>query len=253
MSCTATTDPAEEPAAGDAHAALASPTRRRLLELLRATGAPRDAHDLAVATGLHPTTVRSHLEVLRRAGLLTAQPHRKPGPGRPRTAYTPTTGTESNNHPYEDLARLLAANLDDTAARRSARAEQAGWAWAAQLAPPAPTAPCASLDQAARAITGLFTELGFDPVLTAAGDDRHIALRACPFRAVAQEHPEVVCATHLGLLRGTLDRLGATTTSIQLRPFVEPDRCVAHLASPAGKAVPRHAPPRVIDELGCPP
>ncbi len=57
-----------------------------------------------------------------------------------------------------------------------------------------------------------------------------ISLHACPFRAVAREHPDVVCAIHLGLLRGSLERLGARVSS-RLRPFVEPDLCVAEITT----------------------
>ena len=53
---------------GDVHAALASPVRQQLLDLLRVSGTPTDAHQLAQNIGLHVTTVRFHLEVLRRAG-----------------------------------------------------------------------------------------------------------------------------------------------------------------------------------------
>ncbi len=216
-------------AAGDVHAALASPTRRRLLELLRAGDTPRDAHDLARAIGLHLTTIRFHLEVLRRAGLLVSRPHPQAGVGRPRTAYAPVSRGGADT--YQGLAGLLAAHLSDTAEGRAARAEQAGLAWAEHLVP-AVTGADRSVDEAARQVSGLFAEIGFDPELTAAGAGRQIALHACPFRAVAREHPEVVCSVHLGLLRGSLARLGVSTAS-RLLPFVEPELCVAQLA-PAG-------------------
>ncbi len=214
---------------GDAHAALASPTRRRLLELLRAGDTPRDAHDLARAIGLHLTTVRFHLEVLRRAGLLARHPHPQAGVGRPRTAYFPVSrgGTDA----YQGLAGLLAAHLSDTTVERAARAEQAGLAWAEHLVSTV-TGTDRTVDVAARQVSGLFAEMGFEPELTAIGADRQIALHACPFRAVARELPEVVCSVHLGLLRGSLTRLGVSTAS-RLLPFVEPDLCVAQLA-PAG-------------------
>lgn len=216
-------------ASGDVHAALAAPTRRRLLELLRAGDTPRDAHDLARAVGLHLTTVRFHLEVLRRAGLLVRRPHPQAGVGRPRTAYAPVSrGSADSAAAYEGLAGLLAAHLSDTTEGRAARAEQAGLAWAEHLVP-AVTGAGRSVDEAARQVSGLFAEIGFDPELTAVGDSRQITLHACPFRAVAREHPEVVCSVHLGLLRGSLARLGVSTAS-RLLPFVEPELCVAQLA-----------------------
>lgn len=213
-------------AAGGVHAALASPTRRRLLELLQASDTPRNVQDLAGAVGLHPSTVRFHLEMLSRAGLAGRQPHPQPGLGRPRSAYT-----AANRHrtdaptTYRELAGLLAAHLADTAERRAARAEQIGFDWAQQLVPGGTSH---TMDEAGRRVSGLFEQIGFEPELTVTGEDRQIALRACPFRVVAREHPEVVCSVHLGLLRGSLDRLGTHADGL-LQPFVEPELCLAQL------------------------
>jgi predicted ArsR family transcriptional regulator len=221
---------------GDVYAAQASPSRRRLLSLLREAGA-QDAHQLAAAVGLHVSTVRFHLQILERAGLVHGRPRPRGGSGRPRTVYAPVP-REPDRRPsaYEQVAGLLAAHLDDTAAGRTARAERAGGAWAARLTPSVPppdAGPATSLDTAAHRVNDVFADLGFDPDLTTTGDRRRIALRACPLRAVAREHPEVVCAMHLGLLRGALTRVGAPPTAVELLPFVEPELCVAHLA-PAG-------------------
>lgn len=83
-------------AGADVHAALSSPTRRRLLALLRADDAARDAHDLAQVVGLHLTTVRFHLEVLRRAGLLGRSSSPQAGAGRPRTVYAAVSAARAD-------------------------------------------------------------------------------------------------------------------------------------------------------------
>jgi predicted ArsR family transcriptional regulator len=216
---------------GSVQAALTSPPRRRLLELLRSGGTPRDATELAAATGLHVTTVRFHLDVLRRAGLVAARPQSRGTTGRPRTGYTAVSLVESGGYPT--LTRLLAAQLGDTAPARASRAEQAGETWAAELT--AHAEPTAAVDraQAAQAVTGLLAELGFDPELAGDEAERQIRLRACPFRAAARANPEVVCSVHLGLLRGILSRLGAPATTTRLLPFIEPELCLAQL-TPAG-------------------
>jgi len=41
----------------------------------------------------------------------------------------------------------------------------------------------------------------------------------------------VVCSVHLGLLRGTLDRLGTPATAARLLPFIESDLCLAQLST----------------------
>jgi predicted ArsR family transcriptional regulator len=208
-----------------AQAALASRQRRRLLDLLGAAAGPADAHELAAGTGLHLTTVRYHLDVLRRAGLVESRSRRRAGAGRPRTVYSPIRTPESGGYPT--LTRMLAAQLADSPQQRVARAERAGLAWAAELT----AGSAAGVQDAARVVTGIFADLGFDPELVGDATAGEIRLHACPFRTAARSDPDVVCSVHLGLLRGTLDGLGAPETAVRLLPFVEPDLCVATLST----------------------
>ncbi len=212
-------------------APLASSQRRRLYELLSAAETPRDAQELAAATGLHVTTVRFHLDVLRRAALVASRFQPRATAGRPRTVYTALSQREPGGYPA--LTRLLAAHLADTPEARAVRAEQAGASWAAELTAEGVPSSGVDAEEAARVVTRMFAELGFDPELAGDETDRQIRLRACPFRAAARANPEVVCSVHLGLLRGTLTRLGAPPTTTRLLPFVEPELCLAQL-TPAG-------------------
>jgi predicted ArsR family transcriptional regulator len=50
----------------------------------------------------------------------------------------------------------------------------------------------------------------------------------CPFRDLAEAHGRVVCGVHRGLIRGALAELGAPS-EVELRPFVEPSRCLAEI------------------------
>ena len=52
-------------------AALADPTRRRVVDLLRER--PRRASDLAVGSGMNPAGMSRHLRVLRTAGLVEVE------------------------------------------------------------------------------------------------------------------------------------------------------------------------------------
>ncbi|HEY9522653.1 MAG TPA: helix-turn-helix domain-containing protein, partial [Thermopolyspora sp.] len=115
-----------------AHELLSVRTRTDILDRLRATSEPLDAHTIAQATGLHVTTVRFHLTALAKAGLVTAAPRRHPGRGRPRLMYSPVWDGDDGGGPYQELAELLAAHFDDTAPRRAERAERAGHTWAAK-------------------------------------------------------------------------------------------------------------------------
>ena len=212
---------------GGVHSALASSTRRRLLELLRGADTARDVHELGEAVGLHPSTVRFHLETLRQAGLVARREQRVAGAGRPRTAYVAIR--EHAEAGYEGLARMLVADVAQTARDETGHAESIGERWAQQVLPlPAPPGSMTA-DDAAAQVSSIFDRLGFEPEMRAVGGRPPISLHACPFRSVARERPDVVCAIHLGLLRGILERLGAQASG-RLHPFVEPDLCVAEVA-----------------------
>ena len=212
------------------HATLASSTRRHLLELLRSGPISRDVQDLGEAVQLHSSTVRFHLETMRRAGLVVRTTLPPDGRGRPRTAYAAVAAPDAETR-YQGLAALLAAGLADTAEERSARAEQIGERWAGQLVN-TPTPDGSSEEDTAARVSELFERLGFAPELGTTEHGCQIALHACPFRPVARDHQEVVCSMHLGLLRGTVKHLGSPT-SPRLLPFVGPERCLVHLDAPA--------------------
>ncbi|MDQ2789023.1 MAG: helix-turn-helix domain-containing protein [Actinomycetota bacterium] len=214
------------------HGALAVASRVRLLDALRASSRPLDARELAAACGLHVSTVRFHLEVLSEAGLVRSQSEPARGRGRPRLLHTPASAGDASGPEgtsYQWLATVLAAYWADTPAERTQRAERAGHALATaqRLAPPPSTGP--TVEESVTQVSGLFAELGFEPELAREGQDLQIRLHACPFRAVAAQHPEVVCSLHLGLLRGALVELGAPATVSSLAPFVEPHLCIARV------------------------
>lgn len=212
------------------HGALAVPSRVRLLDRLRAADVPLTAQELAASCGLHVTTVRFHLDVLTGAGLVHARTAAAGRRGRPRMLYHPATAEEAPVG-YELLAGVLAAHWPGTPAERSRRAERAGRAAAAAHDVRTSEQPALSTEEALARISGVFAELGFEPDVVPDGDGARIRLHRCPFRAVAVEHPEVVCSLHLGLLRGLLAGTGASAAVTGLEPFVGPHLCVAHVAA----------------------
>lgn len=216
--------------AEDRHAALAVLSRRRMLDALRVAEGPLDVGSLAEVVGLHPTTTRSHLEVLERAGLVRRAAEREGRPGRPRLLYRSVEDSDSDHQlsaeRFRTLAGLLAGALVADPADLRRRAEDAGRRWAETLVPAEP----ATWDQATRRVETVFEALGFAPRLVDDDAGRHLALRGCPFRDLAREHPAVVCVVHAGLLRGLLSRLGMPTADdAEIRPFVDVDLCVADL------------------------
>lgn len=216
------------------HKALGDASRFRILEELRSRG-PLDSRDLGGLLGLHPNTIRSHVEQLTEAGLVRSVSAPANGRGRPRVLYE-AVGDAMAPHDsgYRLLAQILASYLATTE-RPRAIAESAGRAWGSYLAErPRPFAGT-SAAEATRKVVGLFSELGFMPEAVDSAGERKILLHRCPFRQVAESNQEVACAVHLGMLKGALSEMGAPLEATRLEPFVEPTLCVAHLRERTAK------------------
>jgi predicted ArsR family transcriptional regulator len=219
------------------HGVLSVPARVKILDYLRASGEPVDAHAVAAAAGLHVTTARFHLDALIKAGLVRSQSHHQGGRGRPRTLYAPSVhADERDGGPYRELADLLATHFADTPAGRADRAERAGRDWAARRLAGMPV-QAHSPAQARQVVTGLFAEMGFDPDPEPEPGGR-VLLHGCPFRDIARAHPEVVCAAHRGLLRGMTAGLDPSAPVPDLEPFARPQLCVIAFGDepPTGQA-----------------
>jgi predicted ArsR family transcriptional regulator len=217
-----------------AHGALASASRTRILNLLRSSTTPLDVEHIAMRSSLHSNTVRFHLRVLVNAGLAWCRTDPQGCTGRPRLVYTAATAGCGSEQPdgFRLLADIFASYLATSSTRPARQAEEAGQAFARRQHLPTPPAAGVSADESVRQVIALLTELGFEPEpeLLPDGQDLQLRLRACPFHALASKYQEVVCAMHLGLLRGILAQLDAPVTARRLRPFVEPHLCVAHLS-----------------------
>lgn len=207
------------------------------------------AKELGELVGLHVTTVRFHLTQLVEAGLLESHAVRSSGAGRPGKRYRAATGSidaESTEESYRLLAQLLAetfgARHDDGTPFTP---EEVGAAWAHRQGLEAPDPATSS--QATTAgewlakvgmMIDVLREWGYTPNLRTedAGRTVEIEISSCPFLPLAQSNPEVACGVHRGLMRGTLDRLGEPDAELSLVPFVDPNRCLAHITTRANFA-----------------
>ena len=212
------------------HRALAGASRARLLGVLRSSPAPLGVGEMAAAVGLHPNTVRAHLQQLIDAGLVLHETARSIGRGRPAVRFRANPdGADDDPEPYRALARVLTEQL---AARTDAgaQARAAGERWGRSLAVDLPVAETAQ-DGLERMIE-LLDDAGFAPERPDASSTT-INLRRCPFGTLAVGRERVVCGVHLGLMRGALRTVGAPLDATRLEPFVRPDLCVAHLEARA--------------------
>ncbi len=209
--------------------ALAQPTRARLFALLGALHHPAPTEELAERVGLHPNGVRTHLERLEAAGLVTRRRERRTR-GRPRDLWSVDPGAQPGGDPptaYAELARWLVRSLASVHARTrdvEAVGRDIGREVGAGVAP-------APADQR---VQGALATLGFQPEQIAAGEGRlSYRLCNCPYRAVVRERQPMVCGLHRGITRGLLDAIDPQARLTEFEP-VDPDAagCVVEVRGP---------------------
>ncbi|MEO7069931.1 MAG: helix-turn-helix domain-containing protein [Nostocoides sp.] len=210
-----------------------SSTRQAVLTALRQGTTPVTLTALATAMSLHANTIRDHLEALTTDGLVTRHPAEPSGRGRPAWLYAAaraTTASDRSTRPeYAGLAVALASSIAERSADPRADALDAGQAWGAELAAAHGTPERQTPASARRDVVSLLDDLGFTPRTDARA--RSIRLTTCPLLEAARRHPDVVCAVHLGIVRGALAGWSAPETVAELTPFSEPGACRLHLAA----------------------
>jgi predicted ArsR family transcriptional regulator len=182
------------------------------LELVRSPR-PLSTADIAETLGLHPNTVRPHLERMRELGLLDQHVDGRGGVGRPQHLYSlaadaPSLGLEPPMFPR--LARMLLRVVgarptpdDDVldAGREQGRIDAARW--------PRRMA----CEDALRAELAM---LGFDPEQVPDDDHVTIGFMHCPFLDLAEANPSIVCGLHRGMVEGFVEgRDGASVAAFR--------------------------------------
>ncbi|MFG2958730.1 helix-turn-helix transcriptional regulator [Streptomyces sp. NPDC048291] len=214
----------------DAIAALQDPVRRRLYEYVAAQGREVGRNEAAEATGVARTLAAHHLDRLAEAGLLDTGSRRLtgrsgPGAGRPAKVYTRARAERAVSLPardYRTAAELLAeaaeqAGLDAglcVAARRRGEALRGS------------AAPCGGLEEAMETLAARGYEPHLEAAVGAEGAEEGAAgaagavvrMRNCPFHAVAERFPPLVCGMNLALLEGLLGTEGPVRARMAARP-----------------------------------
>ena len=186
----------------------------------------KSVREMALRLSLHPNTLRPHLRRLEEAGLVASETRRGASVGRPQTVYTVIEREEPAGRDYRLLADILAGLLSGRRARDRAQAQAREWgAFLAGRTLPRPgarrvTGPNLALLQEALA------EAGFDPRFRRrSARTVDITMRDCPFRELLDEHRELVCAIHQGLLEGILGASRPPLTLSAFQPMVERSTC----------------------------
>lgn len=189
----------EGPPRLDVLKALGDNTRYAIYLEVARSPLPLATAEIADILGLHVNTVRPHLERMRDVGLLRVDTEARGSVGRPQHRYSlahdaPALGLEPS--PWPTLARTLldaaaAGGLDGQdladAGRRQGEADAAQW-------PEGTDCLDALVVEQAR--------LGFDPETVEEATGATMGFAHCPFRDLAETHPELVCSLHNGLVEG---------------------------------------------------
>ena len=210
---------------------LAEPTRRRVYLAVRAADSPATRDAVAEATGISRRLAAFHLDLLADAGLLTtdyARPpgRRGPGAGRPAKRYRAAPVDLELSLParrYDIAARILAravneAPAGDTRGQALAVAREEGERIGSLRRPGGRMSVGATLD-AARVV---LEDLGYEPLWS----DDCLRLRNCPFHAVVDVAPDLVCGVNDELIGGVLDGLEGHARVRAALDGVPPDCCV---------------------------
>ncbi len=189
--------------------------------MIAAASGPIAIDRICAETGLHPNTVRPHLEVLLATGAVTREQGKREGPGRPPWLYRAAETMEESER--RRLAESLVEQLQGTAG--AGLAEETARRWAGpQLEG---QRPAASVDEVVDGTARSLADLGFE-VAVAPGRDR-IDLMQCPYLELIAERP-VICDIHAALLQRLLRDSGQPVGLDRLDVLGRPGVCTAHLA-----------------------
>jgi predicted ArsR family transcriptional regulator len=215
-----------ETRAPEIHKALADDTRYRLYRYVGLAARPVSIREMSRRLSLHPNTLRPHLRRLEEAGLVSREIRKTASVGRPQTLYSVREAEVEEGRDYRLLAEMLCGLLRGRRAMEQARDLAAQWGsyMVAQGGPKpgirlAPGRNLAVLQEA-------LSKAGFDPRFRrGAGSSIEVTLRDCPFRDLADDHRELVCTLHRGLIEGMLGGLKPPLSLQEFTPFAERGIC----------------------------
>ncbi len=207
------------------HKALGDDTRYAIYLELARSSQPLSTSAVAGLLGLHVNTVRPHLERLRDVGLLAVHTDASGSVGRPHRLYSlapdaPDPDVEPTA--YSQLARVLI----DLVVRGGLRAGDATEAGRAEGVRDAERWPDAA--DCTEALAGSQTRAGFAPAVACDAGTTVISFATCPYGDLAEEHPDLVCGLHRGMVEGFISGRG-DRRSVRFRSLADREPCRAEL------------------------
>ncbi|GAB1814921.1 helix-turn-helix domain-containing protein [Mycobacterium sp. MUNTM1] len=205
--------------------------RRAVMRLLRASPDPMSIAGIATVLGVHPNTVRFHLDGLVADGQVEHVELDRKGPGRPPLMFRAVRQMDRGGPRHYRLLAEILATAFATERDPGPKALAAGRAWGQKMEAELPAVPddADGAEEAIARLIDVLDELGFAPERRVSNGEQQVGLRHCPFLELAENSSSVVCPVHLGLMQGAMQTWGAPVSVDRLDPFVEPDLCLAHL------------------------
>lgn len=199
-------------------------SRVRILHLLFEAARTRADAQLSIgelcdATGLHPNTVREHVQRLIEGGYVIPTVEHRTTRGRPRTLYRAATGAPGASSPVARDKAKAAARRGDLLRR---------------MLPPAASDLGAQATYQLDALVEHLEESGFEPIV----DDERLTvdLSPCPHAAGRPEDRPILCRVHLGLMQGVLTEAGGPLEAACVRASGDPADCTVQLQHRTGAA-----------------
>jgi predicted ArsR family transcriptional regulator len=223
----------------EALALLGDELRRRMYRFVRSAGRPVTREEVAGDAGISRKLAAFHLDRMVEAGLLTAtyaRPAGRGGPGAGRSAkhYEPSSMQLDISLPerHYDLAGSLLAQAitdaqpDEPAARAALRVSRERGMELGRRARAERRRRPPGRDRGMAVAEEVLAEHGYEPYRPG---PNVIALRNCPFHALAQESRDLVCSMNRSFLDGMLRGLGNRSTEAVLECL--PGDCCVTLRS----------------------
>lgn len=192
---------------------LADELRRGMYLFIRRHGEPVSREEAAEEVGISRKLAAFHLDKLVEEGLLKAHYARRPGrsgPGAGRSSklYEPTDRSFEVSLPpraYDLVGQLLLTALETKSADESpdGAARRVGYDAGLEAGRAAASRSTAKIEE-------VLTDLGFEP----RPETGRILLANCPFHALAQTNPALVCGLNEAFLAGVVDGTGEAKRAV---------------------------------------
>lgn len=198
------------------YSAISNYSRVEILHLVQEQP-QRTITEIVSATGLHPNTVREHLQRLIDDGYVVSASEHRTTRGRPRVLYSATDGVSSCS-PVQRRRVRAAAERGDLMRR--------------VLPGDTPQLDTAALHQIDALVEDL-VDAGFDPFVDE--DELTVELTPCAHASAQAEHREVLCSVHLGIMQSVLSAADGPLSVDGMRSSCDPRECIVQLLHAGGR------------------